>query len=220
MNSVSTVIKETALLAYEDVLTVILTSVIWSLPLLPGILVFNLPWSGLYLAFIAPLAFVPVARFVHLTARHKRRRFCDFPHGLPRMLLSGAALGAMAAAGYMILYASWWYYGRSGSLLYFCVAMLQTYLVLLSMVLLTYTVPVLVQTSVPLGLATRASFRLFFMRPGYTLLLWLQVLTVGAFLLVTTMGFLLLFGGLFALFLNVAAENLLNVHGMPQMEDQ
>ncbi|MFZ5435471.1 MAG: hypothetical protein ACOZCF_03975 [Bacillota bacterium] len=220
MNSVSAVIKETALLAYEDVLTVILTSVIWSLPLLPGIFVFNLPWSGLYLAFIAPLAFVPVARFVHLTARHKRRRFCDFPHGLPRMLLSGAALGAMAAAGYMILYASWWYYSRSGSLLYFCVAMLQTYLVLLSTVLLTYTIPVMVQTAAPLGLAARASFRLFFMRPGYTLLLWLQVLTVGAFLLVTTMGFLLLFGGLLALFLNVAAEDLLNVHGMPQKEDQ
>jgi len=109
---VNYVLKETGQLALRNIETVLCTSLIWSILLIPGLLAFPMPLSGLYAAFVGPLGLVMVLRFTFLAVRHKRNKWAFFRRGLPRLLLSGSVVGVMYAAAFIVVYSAWWYYDR------------------------------------------------------------------------------------------------------------
>ncbi len=210
---VNYVLKETGQLALRNIETVLCTSLIWSILLILGLLAFPMPLSGLYAAFVGPLGLVMVLRFTFLAVRHKRNKWAFFRRGLPRLLLSGSVVGVMYAAAFIVVYSAWWYYDRA-SLPALVISILQTYLMMMVVMALTYVLPLVVQTQLPIGRAIHISAKFFFTQPIYTLLLWLQIVTVGLLLVVTTIGFILVFSGLLGIFLNVATENLCSAYGI------
>ncbi|MEA4883104.1 MAG: hypothetical protein VB144_05525 [Clostridia bacterium] len=207
--SVSMVLKRAARAIYENLLMCVAVSAVWGLPIMPGVFQIKMPFAGAYVTFVSLMCIVPAARYTHLAIRCKRTLHAEFWPTLPKAVGQGALLGLMGCIVYTILYSSWWYYRSDPGTLRFILAMVQTYMLAVFSMSLVYVPSVLAITRCRFREAVLTSFRLFFTSTAYSLLLWLQITALAAFLLATTIGFLILFAGIAALIVNVACEELL-----------
>jgi hypothetical protein len=209
VNRVSLVLRRTGLAVYENLPACVGVSVAWTIPVLPGVFLMRMPLGGAYVVFAALTGIVPAFRFVYLTLRRKRMRRELFWQSAPRMLARGAAIAAVGCVVYTIAYSTWWYYLASPSTLRFILAMVQSYLLGMFVMSSVYVPALLAFGELKVGDAFLESFRLFFTNTGYSLLLWVQLLTLTVFLLVTTIGFALLFAGVAGALLCLACEELI-----------
>ncbi len=207
--SLSVALKRAVRAIYENLPMCVAVSVVWGLPLIPGIFQLKMPFAGAYVAFVALMFFVPAARFAHLAISRRRTLHAEFWPALPKAVAQGALLGLIGCIVYTILYSSWWYYSSDPGWFRFILAMIQSYMLGIFSMSLVYVPSVLAIKGCGFREAVLTSFRLFFTSTAYSLLLWLQLAALTAFLLVTTIGFLILFAGLSAVLVNVACEELL-----------
>jgi len=210
MRSLNDVLKKSGSIIYNEMVHVALTSAIGSAVL--AFLVLYLPFY--YALLLLPLLYMPLV-YGALYAYHRKTLGEKL---LARNVFVGAAKGFFPAAvfGYLmalllfILISTWWYYHEQDSLLYLVVALFQTYFAVAVLISQFYTLQLVLQENMGIFRAMGTSVKLFFRHPGYTTGAFFQAAVVLAALLVTVVGFGLLYVGSFAIFQHEAAYNVLH----------
>lgn len=201
MNTLSNVLKLSGHEIFENIGRVVLVNVLWFVLLSPAIFVLSWQTAILYLLFTLFPSLTAVFFVMESIVNHKKFSFRLFWQGFVRFYLRSLLLGLLVGVLTLILVASWWYYARVRTEWSLVIGIAQSYLVIMIYASQLYTIPLLVSDEYGLGACIAQSVRLFLDNAFYSMLAFLQLLTVGALLAVTVISFPLLYGGMSAIFL-------------------
>lgn len=209
MLSISKLLKKTGHQIFINILTVMGVSVGWSLFLVP--VLFILPYH-LALIFFA-LTFIPVtvavyAVIYHLLSKNKAS-LALFVRFFFRYYKRALLLSVFFLLAVLIPISEWWYYLKiNDSYFIFIFATFQTYFCLTFLATQVYAIPFLVIKDLGTFAAMNQSIKHFMQHKGYTIGLFIQILSVTALLSLTVIGFFLLYIGMLAVFVLNATNNL------------
>jgi hypothetical protein len=208
MRKLSVIVVQSAKRVFQDIIPVALLSIAGALVLVP--FVFLLP-VGISL-FLLPFIFVPLcAGALHATHRMmkgERAKVSAMFAGAWKFLLPSLAFAFVCSLFILIIVSTWWYYGGKSGLLYFALAVFQTYFVAMVFVSQIYTLPLVVQEGAGVFAAMGRSVKLFLAHPGYTIGAFIQLLSLTVLLGVTIVGFGCLFLGMYGIYSNLVTANL------------
>jgi hypothetical protein len=201
MKSLSQTLVQSGHDLYENILTVSLLSLLWFFLLAPAFFLLALPFAIFYLIFMA----VPALAGVFYTMDQKLNRkpfsyklfFTGFVHFYGRAFVYGLLISLMT----LIVSVSWWYFISNKSLFTLMIAMFQSYFYLFVQLGLIYTLPTLVRKDEKLHLCMKESVRLFLHNSMYTIGSFIQILCIGALLLLTLASIPLLMAGVLSIIL-------------------
>ncbi|WP_127585221.1 hypothetical protein [Paenibacillus koleovorans] len=209
MKKLSQIIAQTGVQIYREIVPVALFSIVSSLVLLP--LVFFLP-IGLAVV-LAVLLYLPVCTGV-LYAAHRmldgeKPRLSVMWAGTFKFFGASVVYGAMMSLFVLILLSSWWYYGGKSGMVYFSLAVFQTYFVAMAIVSQVYTLPLVVQERMNVFAAIARSVKLFVGNPLYTIGAFFQIVCLTLVLGITIVGFGCVYVGMMGVYLNMLTANLI-----------
>jgi uncharacterized membrane protein YesL len=207
---------------YDHIGRVILVNLVWFLVFpLPTFLIFRyVPLAGyarigaalaaglLLNAFAMSGVFAYAARI----ADYQPASLGDFLAGGRRFYLRMLALSLIFAAAFFLLATSIQFYIRlevGGGILGFFLAGIQAWIGAFLLLMQTYLVPVLVKRDWGVGKTIKWAAMLTVLRPGFTILIFLQALAIFALVTLTGIGLAVLTLSLTAAFLSTTLRELL-----------
>lgn len=209
MRKLSEIVIQSGKKIYQDIIPVALFSIMGALVLVP--FVFFLP-VGISL-FVLPFVIVPLcAGALHATHRMmkgERTKLSALFAGAWKFALPSFVIALATSIFILIIVSTWWYYGGKPGMLYFALAVFQTYFVGMVLVSQLYALPLVVQQGVGVFTAMGRSVKLFLAHPGYTIGAFIQLLSVTVLLGLTVIGFAALYLGMYAIYSNLVTANLL-----------
>ncbi|MBD2863705.1 DUF2189 domain-containing protein [Paenibacillus oceani] len=209
MRKLSEIVIQSGKRIYQDIISVALFSIMGALVLVP--FVFFLP-VGISL-FVLPFVIVPLcAGALHATHRMmkgERPKVSALFAGAWKFILPSFVIAFATSIFILIIVSTWWYYGGKPGMLYFALAVFQTYFVAMVLVSQLYALPLIVQQGLGVFTAMGRSVKLFLAHPGYTVGAFVQLLSVTVLLGLTVIGFAALYLGMYAIYSNLVTANLL-----------
>jgi len=210
MLPISQLIKKTGHQIFTNILTVLGVSVGWSLFLVPVIFILPLHVALVFFA----VTFIPVTVSVYVVMNHllikNKASIALFIRSFFYYFKRSFLLGILFNLAILIAISEWWYYiNINNSYLIFLFATFQTYLIFTFLTTQVYAIPFMVIEDLPLFKAMNKSIRHFMKNKGYTVGLFIQIISVTALLSLTVIGFFLLYIGMMAIFVINATNNLL-----------
>lgn len=207
MKKLNVVLLSSGAEAYREIVPVALYSMVSSAVL--AVLVMMVP-VPLVLALF-PLLYMPLAYGVyyafHRKMTGKRAGARDIFAGALKGFAPAAVFGFFLSLLTVIVWSTWWYYGGKDGMLY--LALFQTYFAAMALASQFYTLQLVLQQEMGIFKAMGESVKLFFRYPGYTIGAFLQMACAAFLLLLTVVGFFLLFNGLMAIYQHKAVRNVL-----------
>ncbi|NEW07842.1 hypothetical protein GK047_17725 [Paenibacillus sp. SYP-B3998] len=209
MRKLNEMIAQTAVQVYREIIPVAIFSLCSSLFL--AIIVFFLPLPFAFL--ILPLVYVPavygVLYAVHRMLKGYKPKLRDVFIGAVRGYVPAMIFGLLCSLFILILFSSWWYYGRQSGMLSLSLAIFQSYFVAMILISQFYTLPLVIQERMGIFSAIGRSVKLFITNPGYTFGAFMQAFCLTVILLVTVVGYGVLFNGMFGIYVHMVTRNLL-----------
>jgi len=209
VRKLSEIVVKSGSLVFREIVHVALFSMVTSAFLLPLVFLLQLPVALVLL----PLVYAPLVTGVvyasHSVMNRKRAKVMDVFRGARRHFAASAIFGYVCALFLLILVSSWWYYGGKGGMMYFALAIFQTYFVAMFFLSQIFTLPLVVQEGMGIFSAMGRSIKLFMAHPMYAIGAFIQLLSVGVLLLLTVIGFAFLFVGIAGFYLNAVTANVL-----------
>ncbi|MBC2398390.1 hypothetical protein [Clostridium tetanomorphum] len=208
MNSLSGTLKKSAHDIYENIVEILVISLMVSIPILPAFFMI-IPIGIIYLILLAMPCFV--AGFYALTKRMDRKVFNYklFFIGLKKYYIKGFLYGVLMVLFFTILVSSWWYYIKTKTILSFTIAMFQSYFFVMISMSQMYTISILIRENLSLGQCINKSIKLFLDNPIYTIGTLIQIIDLSILLILTVVSVPMLFPGVVSIFLINIYDNLL-----------
>lgn len=210
MRKLSEVIVRSGVLVYREIIHVAAFSIISTVLLVPAVFFLSVPLALLLLPLVYAPAVTGVVYACHRVLSGKKPKARDVLSGAWKHWGSSAVFGYVSALFGVILFSSWWYYGGKGGMFHLGLAIFQTYFVAMFFVSQIYTLPLLVREEQGIFRSMGRSAKLFMARPAYTAGAFVQLVSLGALLLLTVIGFAFLFPGMAGFYLNLVTSNLLD----------
>lgn len=209
MRKLSEIVVKSAKRIFSDIILIALYSMIGSALLVP--FVFFLP-IGISL-LVLPFLIVPIcAGTLYATNQllnDGRSKVSAMFAGAWKFALPSFAFALICSVFILIIVSTWWYYGSKPGMLYFALAVFQTYFAAMVLVSQLYTLPLVIQERIGIFAAMGRSVKLFLAHPGYTIGAFIQLLSVTLLLGVTVVGFAALFWGMYGVYANLVTANLI-----------
>ncbi|AJY75578.1 hypothetical protein [Paenibacillus beijingensis] len=209
MKKLNVVLVRSGVEAYREIVSVALYSMISSVVLAFLVMMVPLP----FVLALFPLLYMPLVYGVyyafHRKMSGKRSRVRDIFSGAVKGFVPAVVFGFLMSLLAVIVWSTWWYYGGKDGMIYLALAVFQTYFVAMALASQFYTFQLVLQEEMGIFKAMGESVKLFFRYPGYTIGAFLQMVCVAFLLLLTVVGFFLLFNGLMAIYQHKAAHNVL-----------
>ncbi|MBW8348506.1 hypothetical protein K0H71_03470 [Bacillus sp. IITD106] len=209
MLPISQLLKKTGHQIFTNILTVLGVSAGWSLFLVPVIFILPIHFAIVFFAItIVPVTVSVYAVINHLLQKNKAS-IVLFIRSFFYYFKRSFFLGILYNLAILIAISEWWYYiNINNSYLVFLFATFQTYLIFTFLTTQVYAIPFMVIEDLPLFKAMNKSIRYFMKNKGYTVGLFIQIISVTALLSLTVIGFFLLYIGMVAIFVINATNNL------------
>ena len=209
MLSISKLIMKSGSMVYQNILSVLILSVIWSLLLVPFIFILPLQTAVIYLLLMAFPATIAVFAAMHEKLKNSRVNIvAAFFKAFLKFYVRGFLVGLLITLIVTIPSATWYMYiSTDGGYGMFLFSMVQTYLCGMFLISQVYTVGIIVMKDQGVVKSMNDSIKWFVAKPTYTIGVFLQLLSVCVLLSLTVVGFFLLFIGIFAIFMINSVEN-------------
>lgn len=210
MLSMSKLILKSGSTVYQNMLSVLLVSLVWSITLVPFL--FILPWQTA-LIYMLVMAFpATLAVFGAMNEKLKNERtniIAEYFKALKKFYLRGFLVGILISIIVLIPVSTWYMYvSTDGGYGMFLFSIAQTYLCTMFLLSQVYTVGFIVINDQPFVKSMNESMKTFVAKPTYTIAVFLQLLSVCLLLCLTVVGFFLLFIGMFAIFMINSISNI------------
>ncbi|WP_125154165.1 hypothetical protein [Clostridium rectalis] len=203
MNTLSNVLKKSGHDIYENILEIVVVSLLTSIPILPCLFMF-LPVGMLYLLLVAMPCFMGAYYAMNIKLNRKPFKYTTVFKGIKKFYLKGLLYGLILGINIFIVSSSWWYYLKIKTVGSFTIAMFQTYFFIMVILSQLYTIPILMTEGIKLSVAMKTSIRLFLDNPIYTVGTFIQILAILILLILTVVSLpLLYFGVLSVLLINI-----------------
>jgi hypothetical protein len=203
------IVVQSGVQIFREITSVILLSLLTSVVLVPAIMMLPIPFAVIALIIL----YVPLVTGVIYAGNRfllgNRLKAGDVLRGAVKYYAASVVFGLLCALFLLILISSWWYYGTRSGMLYFGLAIFQTYFVAIFYMSQLYTLPLIVQQDLGVFKAIGRSVKMFVKHPGYTVGAFLQSLSIAVLLLLTVIGFAALYTGAMSIYLNRVTRNLL-----------
>ncbi|PYI57144.1 hypothetical protein [Paenibacillus flagellatus] len=217
MRKLSEIVVRSAKRIYQDIIPVALFSMTGAIVFVP--FVFFLP-IGISLVFL-PFVAVPLAagalHATHRMMKGEKPRLAAMFAGVWKFALPSIAFAFVCSIFILIIVSTWWYYGGKSGMLYFVLAVFQTYFVSMVLVSQLYALPLVVQEGAGVFTAMGRSVKLFLAHPVYTIGAFVQLLSLTVLLGVTVIGFAALYLGMYGIYANEVTANVL---AKPERDDE
>lgn len=209
MNSLSKVLIKSGHDIYENIVYVVIISIIWFIFIFPAIFVLT-PYAGvIYFIFTSIPAFTAILYLTRQRIDRKSFSYKLFFTGLKKFYIRTFIYSMLFSIFVMIPVSSWWYYFQTKTMFTFIIAVIQTYLFIFIILSQVYFLPLLVSENKNLISAINMSIKLFLDNGMYTFGSLIQIISVSILLLVTIVGVPLLWAGMVSIFLINLYDNLL-----------
>ncbi|CAM3620031.1 hypothetical protein [Marinicrinis lubricantis] len=208
MRKLNEVLVKSGAEVYREIVTAVLHSLMGSIVLIPLVLFTPAPVA----LMLFPLLYMPLL-YGGMYAYHRKwmgeaSKIRDVWAGAVKGFVPSAVFGFLITVLILIVWSTWWYYGGKDGFIYLTIAVFQTYFALMAWASQFYTLQLVLQKQMGIFHAMGESVKLFFRHPAYTIGACIQALIFTMPLLVTIVGFAALFGGIAAIYMHKAANNM------------
>ncbi|KIL49545.1 hypothetical protein [Jeotgalibacillus soli] len=211
MNSVSHVLLKSGSLVYVNIVEVVLVSIMWSILIVPAIIILPLQTAFVYLAFIAIPASAAAVYAINRRLNHEKNTIKLFWKGFFTLYRKSLLLSFFISLAVLIPLSTWWYYQSvDSSYALFIFSVFQTYLCVMFLLTQMYSLTLIAVHGSKTMKAMNQSIRYFLKYPWYTIIFFIQVISITALLAVTFIGFFLLYVGIISLLIRTSALNVMN----------
>ncbi|SNX53314.1 hypothetical protein [Thermoanaerobacterium sp. RBIITD] len=209
MNSLSNVLVKSGHDIYENIINVVLISIMWFILISPAIFLFTPYIAPFYLILTAVPSFAGVMYALKQRIDRKPFKYSMFFTGIKKFYFRAFLYSILLFFFVMIPVSSWWYYFKVRTIFAFIIAVIQTYLFLFIILSQIYFLPCLINEDKKMIVTINTSVKLFLDNGLYTVGSLVQIITVSALLLITIVSVPLLFAGMLSIFLLNLYNNLL-----------
>lgn len=210
MESLTHVLRSCIADYYKLVVPMVSVGLCWTAILIPGVFWLPIPAAMAYLSIMSGVLIMASVSFIQQKRLDDKVKFSVFMKGCIRFGVPGMAYGALMLLFIGIVVSAWWYWSVNGAYWAFVVACFQTYFVAMLWIGQMFAVPLYVKYGHSLGNSMLVSLKLLVKHPLYTLGGFVQLASLAVVLLVTVVGFPLLFPGIFGLWLNRMTANVIS----------
>ena len=213
MLSMSKLITKSGSTVYQNMLSVLTVSVIWSFLLVPFIFILPFQTAAIYFVFMAfPATMAAFGAIAQKLQNDRTNVVKAYFQSFKQFYVRGLFVGIILAILIVIPVSTWYMYvSTDGGYMMFLFSMVQSYLCAMFLLAQVYTAGLIVMKNQGVVKSMNESIRIFLAKPTYTIGVFLQLLSVCVLLCLTVVGFFLLFVGIFAVFMINSVDNALRV---------
>lgn len=210
MDGLTHVLRITGREYYKHIVSMVLISLIIATIVSPSVFLIKLPFALLYLLLISGPLLVGAAWTVQQLLLDKSTSVLKtFFVGMKKYFFSSIAYSLFLSFFIIIVVASWWHWSQVGGTFAFGLACFQTYFCGMIFMSQIYTLPLLVKYEYSLKNSIFLSVKYLIKNPIYTMLAFIQIVSIFALLLLTVVGLVIIFPSLSTLFSNLVASNVI-----------
>lgn len=209
MNSLSGVLRKSGHDIFQNIVEVVIISLLSSLILLPGIFFMPPAFGVIYLCLTGVPSVISGFYIIYQKINRKPVKYSMFFKCFKKFYKRALVLGILLTILTIIPVSSWSYYVMVKTTFSFVIAIFQTYLYIMILISFIYVLPIIVIEDKGVSYSLKTSLRLLLDNPGYTIGSFIQIITVSALLVITIISVPLLFIGIFSIFTANLYENVL-----------
>ncbi|OLN21923.1 hypothetical protein BTO30_12005 [Domibacillus antri] len=209
MKSVSQILLKSGSLIYLHIVEVLLVSLMWSVLIIPAVVILPIQTAILYLAVMVIPATTAAIYAINERFHHKKKLVKLFWKGFFTLYRRSVGVSLILSLAILIPVSTWWYYIQFNSGYgFFLFAVFQTYLCVMFLLTQMYAPALVAVHGMKTIEAMNQSIRYFLKYPWYTVVFFIQVLSITGLLALTFIGFFLLYAGMISILIRTSTFNI------------